>query len=58
MASKEFKEYLIDVYHGEIASEAVSNFLLANAEEAEQKYILGTLLQFETEGKAIIRLDP
>ncbi|WP_109356281.1 hypothetical protein [Sphingorhabdus sp. EL138] len=55
MISKEFKECLTDVYHGEIAGEVATDILLANAEDAEQTYILGTLLQFETEGKAIVR---
>lgn len=55
MVSKEFKQCLTDVYHGEIAGEIATDILLAKAEGAEQKYILGTLLQFETEAKAIIR---
>ena len=55
MISTEFKECLADIYHGEIAGEIATDILLANAEGAEQTYILGTLLQFETEGKAILR---
>ena len=55
MVTKAFQECLIDVYRGEIAGEAAFGGMLGVAEGAEQKYVLGSLFQFETEGKAIIR---
>lgn len=55
MATKAFTECLIDVYRGEIAGEAVFGGMLEIADDARQRYILGSLLQLETEGKAILR---
>src|SRR4030095_15331980 len=55
MVTKAFQECLIDVYRGEVVGEAVFEGMLGIAEDAQQKYIIGSLLQFETEGKAIIR---
>ena len=55
MVSKAFTECLIDVYRGEVVGEAVFGGMLEIAEDMEQRYILGSMLQFETEGKAIIR---
>jgi len=55
MISGLFKECLTDVYHGELAGEAAFGHMLGSAESAEQSYIMGTLFQFETEGKAILR---
>ena len=55
MATKEFQECLVDVYRGELTGEVAFERMLASAETDEQRYILGTMLQFETEGKAIIR---
>jgi hypothetical protein len=55
MVTKAFRECLIDVYRGEIVGEAVFEGMLGIAEDAQQKYIIGSMLQFETEGKAIIR---
>ncbi|MEP0068005.1 hypothetical protein [Pyruvatibacter sp.] len=55
MVSKEFKECLVDVYQGELAGEAVMEVMLGAAETPKQTYILGSLLQLETEGKALIR---
>jgi len=55
MLSREFKECLVDVYHGEVAGEIASEILLSDAKNPDEKHILGTLLQFETEGKAIMR---
>lgn len=55
MATKLFQECLVDVYRGEVTGEAAFERMLASAETAEQRYILGTILQFETEAKAMIR---
>ena len=55
MATKEFKECLIDVYRGEILGEMAFESMLPAAETDEQRYIIATMLQFETEGKAIVR---
>ena len=55
MATKAFHECLLDVYHGEMAGEAAFEGMLARAEDAQQRYIVGSLLQFETEGKAKLR---
>ena len=55
MATKAFRECLIDVYRGEVAGEAVFGGMLGKAEDVQQRYVLGSLFQLETEGKAIIR---
>ena len=55
MATKEFQDCLIDVYRGEITGEVAFEGMLAIADNQDQRYVLGTMLQFETEGKAIIR---
>lgn len=55
MVSQTFQHALLDVYHGEQFGEAVFESLLPRAESAEQRYVLGSLLQLESEGKAVIR---
>ena len=55
MISREFKDRLQDVYRGEQFGEAVFEILVDKAENEEQRYILGSLLQLETEGKALMR---
>jgi len=55
MISNLFKECLADVYHGEVTGETAFGNMLGSAESAEQSYIIGTLFQFETEGKTILR---
>ena len=55
MVTKAFKECLIDVYRGEVAGEAAFETMLGTADGIEQQYVIGSLLQFETEGNAIIR---
>lgn len=55
MVSSLFRECLMDVYFGEHAGEAAFEAMFTGAEDEEQRYVLGTLLQFETEGKALMR---
>jgi hypothetical protein len=55
MVTKAFQECLIDVYRGEVAGEAAFESMLGTADGVQQQYVIGSLLQFETEGKAIIR---
>ena len=55
MVSGLFKECLADVYHGEQTGEVAFEAMLHGAENAEQSYILGSFLQLETEGKALLR---
>lgn len=55
MTTKEFRECLMDVYQGEVTGEVAFESMLRKAESPEQTYVLGTVLQFETEGKAMLR---
>ena len=55
MVSQRFREALLDVYHGEQFGEAFFEALLPHAEDSEQRYVLGSLLQLESEGKAVMR---
>jgi len=55
MVRQPFLEALIDVYQGEQFGEAFFEALLPHAVDDEQRYILGSLLQLETEGKAVMR---
>lgn len=55
MVSSLFRDCLLDVYLGEHAGEAAFEIMLTKAEDLEQQYIIGSLLQAETEGKAIMR---
>ncbi|MEO0712733.1 MAG: hypothetical protein AAFY37_02350 [Pseudomonadota bacterium] len=55
MVGQQFLEALVDVYRGEQFGEAFFEALLPHAEDDEQRYILGSLLQLESEGKAVMR---
>ena len=55
MVTKAFHECLIDVYRGEVSGEAAFESMLGTADGVQQQYVMGSLVQFETEGKAIIR---
>src|SRR5262245_17170969 len=55
MATKAFQECLVDVYRGEVSGEAAFASMLGTADGVEQQYVVGTLLQLETEGKALLR---
>ena len=55
MVSDTFREALLEVYHGEQFGEAFFEALLPYSQDNQQRYVLGTLLQLEAEGKAIMR---
>lgn len=55
MPNQEFLDCLTEVYVGEQVGEVAFEALLSKAETPEQIYIMGSLLQLETEGKALIR---
>lgn len=55
MVDRAFREALLDVYHGEQFGEAFFVELLPHAVDRDQRYILGSLLQLEAEGQAIMR---
>ena len=55
MVKPAFREALLDVYHGEQFGESFFEALLPSAASNEQRYILGSLLQLESEGKALMR---
>ena len=53
--NKKFKECLLDVYHREQTGEMIFEYLLKYAQNKEERYIYGSMLQFETEAKAVMR---
>ena len=53
--NKKFKECLLDVYHSEQTGEMIFEYLLKYAQNKEERYIYGSMLQFETEAKAVMR---
>ncbi|MEL7043008.1 MAG: hypothetical protein AAGL90_15925 [Pseudomonadota bacterium] len=55
MVSKLYQECLIDIYRGEQEGEAIFDAVLRSAEDDKQKYVIGSFLQLETEGKARLR---
>ena len=55
MIGPEFSKALLSVYNGEQFGEAFFSRLLPTAENQVQSYILGSLLQLETEGKLVMR---
>ena len=55
MVKPAFLEALQEVYHGEQFGEAFFEALLPYAKDGQQRYILGSLLQLESEGKAVMR---
>jgi hypothetical protein len=55
MISSSFQACLSDVHKGEILGESAFDQMLLGAVDSEQIYILGSLFQFETESKAILR---
>lgn len=55
MVSDTYRDSLLGVYHGEQFGEAFLATLLKFTENDEQDFILGSLLQLETEGKAKVR---
>jgi hypothetical protein len=55
VVTQAFKDCLAGIYRGEQVGEAIFETTLPRAADAEQRYILASLLQFETEGKTKIR---
>ena len=53
--NKKFKECLLEVYHSEQLGEMIFEYLLKYAQNKEERYIYGSMLQFETEAKAVMR---
>ena len=53
--NKRFKECLLEVYHSEITGEVIFESMLKNAKNSEERFIFGSMLQLETEAKAIMR---
>ena len=50
-----FKECLLEVYHAEQAGEAIFELMLQYANNDRERFIFGSMLQLETEAKAIMR---
>jgi Lhr-like helicase len=50
-----FKECLLEVYHAEQTGEIIFEALLKNARNEEERFIFASMLQLETEAKAIMR---
>jgi len=50
-----FKECLLEVYHAEQTGEIIFESMLKHAQNNEERFILGSMLQLETEAKAIMR---
>ena len=57
MIGQEFSKALLGVYNGEQFGEAFFARLIPTAENQMQNYILGSLLQLETEGKLVMRFN-
>ena len=55
LAPKIFKECLRDVYCSEQAGEVTFEALLQGAKNDEERYMLGSFLQMETEAKVLMR---
>ena len=50
-----FKECLLEVYHAEQTGEIIFELMLKNAQNKEEYFVFGSMLQLETEAKAIMR---
>lgn len=55
MVSPAFENALLEIYRGEQFGEGFFEALPEQADVPNQAYVLGSLLQLETEGKAIVR---
>lgn len=55
MQNKIFQQCLADVYHGEIVGEEAFDNMLGQVQSSEEQYIMGSLLQYEAEAKAMMR---
>jgi hypothetical protein len=55
LISKAFQECLVDIYKGEVLGESLFSEILAAVTSPSQVYVLGSMLQLETEAKATLR---
>jgi hypothetical protein len=55
MSLKKFKVGLSELYQGEVIGEVILNCLLVQFRSPRQQYLLGSVLQLETETKARLR---
>lgn len=55
MQNKAFQQCLADVYHGEIVGEVAFDNMLSQVSAPQEQYIVGSLLQYEAEAKAMMR---
>ena len=53
--NQKFKDCLLEVYHAEQAGEIIFESLVKNAKNRYELFIFGSMLQLETEAKAIMR---
>lgn len=53
--NKEFTQCLAEVYHGELVGEVAFDNMMPTAKSEHETYVLGSLLQYETEAKALMR---
>ena len=53
--NQKFKDCLLEVYHAEQAGEIIFESLVKNAKNRDELFIFGSMLQLETEAKAIMR---
>tara|TARA_E500000331_G_scaffold122310_1_gene119793 strand:- start:891 stop:1394 length:504 start_codon:yes stop_codon:yes gene_type:complete len=50
-----FKECLLEVYHAEQTGEIIFESMVRNAKNPTESFVFGSMLQLETEAKAIMR---
>lgn len=50
-----FKDCLLEVYHAEQAGEIIFESMVKNAQNKDELFIFGSMLQLETEAKVIMR---
>tara|TARA_B100000470_G_C19536956_1_gene278714 strand:- start:23 stop:520 length:498 start_codon:yes stop_codon:yes gene_type:complete len=53
--SPKFKECLLEVYHAEQTGEIIFESMVKYAKNSDESFIFGSMLQLETEAKAIMR---
>lgn len=55
MSVPDQQHYLMELYQGEVFGEALFSRMLLCLDDARQRYVVATMLQFETETKARLR---